>query len=114
VLTDAALRTMLYKAISTEPARFARVHYTAMPADTHRAEGAHRAYLHCLALAVGGHYPMGHESPRDLAAWRALYDALGKVIGQAAATFDEPDYDATVRAVHAVAHAHGLASNPAA
>src|SRR5262249_54823750 len=109
VLTEDALRTIVYQAISTDPARFAHVHYTAMPADTHRAEGAHRAYLQCLTLTVGGHYPhypMGHDAPEEVAAWRALHDALGMVISQAARTLDEPDYDAALRAAHAVAAGH--------
>jgi hypothetical protein len=74
VLTQNALPTIVQQAINTDPARFARVHYTALPADAHRTEGAHRAYLQCLALAVGGRYPVGDSSPDDGAAWRALHD----------------------------------------
>jgi hypothetical protein len=94
---------MVHQAINTDPARFARVHYTAMPADAHRTEGAHHAYLQCLALAVGGQYPMGDSTPDDGAAWRAMHDELCEVIRQAADTLDEPDYDAAVSAVRAVA-----------
>ncbi|MEU1811050.1 hypothetical protein [Micromonospora aurantiaca (nom. illeg.)] len=97
-----ALRLMVQQAISTEPARFARLHPIAMPADTHRAEGAQRAYLHCLTLVLGDLRPTG-DAPADTA---SLGDALGEVIRHAADTLDEPDYDAVVRAVRAIAALH--------
>jgi len=100
---------MVYKAINSYPPRFTRVWPAAGPADTYRAEGTYRAWLQCLALAVGGHYPLGSASPEDTAAWRAMLDALDEVLSQAAATLDDPDYDAALRAVHAAAAVHGLA-----
>lgn len=101
---DDALRVMVYKAIQHYPPRFVRT-WRANPAEPHRAEGAYRAYLDCLALAVGGDYPWGARSTQDTAAWRALYDALDTVLGEAAMPLGEPDYDAAVRAVRAAAHA---------
>jgi len=106
MLTDDALHTMVYQAITNYPPRLTRRWPSASHADTHRAEGA---YLQCLALALGGRYPMGgNESAQDIAAWQAVYDALDTVLRQAASTLHEPDYDATLRAVRAVADTHGL------
>lgn len=109
MLTEKALHTMVYQAINTDPARFARTRHTAKPADTHRTEGAHSAYLQCLAPTVSGHHPMS-TSPDD-AAGRALHDALREVIRQAADTPDVPDYDAAVRTVRAVAATHAPAQH---
>jgi hypothetical protein len=104
---DHALRTMVYKAIRSYPPRFNRT-WRADTAEPHRAEGAYRAYLQCITLAPGGHYPMGNASPEATAAWRAVHDAVDTVLRQAASTLDEPDDDAAMRAVHAVADTHGL------
>lgn len=109
MLTDDALRTMVYQAIGSYPPRLTRIWPSTSHADTHRAEGAYRAYLDGIALALGGQHPMGNESPQHTASWWALRDALDTVLSRAAATPQQPDYDATLRVVQAVAKAHGLA-----
>jgi hypothetical protein len=94
------LRTMLHQAITTHPARLARMQPTASEAERHRADGAYRAYLRCVALTLGTHHPTGQQAPEDPTAWRAVSDALDAVLSHAAAV-DEPDLDAAQRAVRA-------------
>jgi hypothetical protein len=108
MVNDDGLYTLVYKAISNHPPRRARLSPAASPTDTHRAEGAYRAYLDSIALVLGAHYPMGQESAQDITGWRTLHDALDTVLSQAASTLGEPDYDGTLRRVHAVAEAHAL------
>jgi hypothetical protein len=109
MINDDALHALVYKAISSHPPRRARLSPAASPTDTHRAEGAYRAYLDSIALFLGAHYPMGgQESPQDITAWRTLRDALDTVLSHAASTLGEPDYDDALRQVHTVAEAHGL------
>jgi hypothetical protein len=110
MLDEHALRILVYKAIDSHPPRFTRRRPSALPADVHHAEGAYDTYLTCIALALGGRYPMGYASTQEVAAWRSLHQALGTAISQAAATLDEPDYDAALGAVRDTAQAHGLAA----
>jgi hypothetical protein len=111
MFNDDALRPMVHQAIDNHPPRFTRLRPSAPRAEMHRAEGAYRAYLRCIALAIGGHYPTGMSAQEvaAIAAWRALHDALDMVLTEAASTLDEPDYDAALRAVRAVAEARALA-----
>jgi hypothetical protein len=104
---DDALRAMLHHAISTYPPRLARVSPHTDPAEMYRAEGAYRAYLRCIALALGGYDPASSQLPEttDAAAWWALRDDLDTVLAQA---IPQPDDNATLRAVRAVAAARGL------
>ena len=110
---DEILYPIVRQAINHHPPRVARVRPSAGRNDTLRAEGAYRAYLHCLALALGGSHPTGGgESPDDIAAWQAVCDALDTAISRTAATLHEPDYGAALQAVYAVADAHGLRPQP--
>lgn len=106
--TEYPLHTMVHQAISTHPARLARILPAASPAERYRAEGAYRAYLLCIALTLGVHHPTGHEAPENTAAGQAVYDALNTVLGQAAAR-DELDVDAAQRAVRAAVGAQPVA-----
>lgn len=110
---DEILRSIVRRAINHHPPRATRLRPSAGHGDSLRVEGAYRAYLHCLALALDNRYPTGGgESPDDIAAWHAVVDTLDAAIGRAASTLDEPDYDAAVQAVYAVADAHGPRPQP--
>ena len=98
--TKDPLRTMVHQAISTHPARLARMRPAISDTARHRADGAYRAYLQAITLTLGVHHPSGHQASDDTAARRDMLDALDAVLSEAAAR-DQLDVDAAQRAVQA-------------